>query len=67
VVAVIVWGLFGAPNAAWHLNGPWRLIQQVVFFGSAAVVLFATGQRLLSIAFALVYVLNYTLISVWAQ
>ncbi len=67
VVAVVVWGLFGAPKAVWHLNGPWRLILEVVFFGSAAVALFAAGQRVLGIAFALVFVLNSVLIHALAQ
>ncbi len=61
VVAVVVWALFGAPKAVWHLNGPWRLILEVVWFGSAAVALFAAGQRVLGVAFALVFVLNYAL------
>jgi Protein of unknown function (DUF2568) len=67
VVAVVVWGLFGAPKAVWHLNGPWRLILEVVFFGSAAVALFAAGQRVLGVAFALVFVLNSILIRALAQ
>jgi hypothetical protein len=67
LMAVVVWGLFGAPNAAWHLNGPWRLVLEVVFFGSAAVALFISGQRVLGEAFALVFVLNHALIYVWAQ
>jgi hypothetical protein len=64
VVAVVVWALFGAPKAVWHLNGPSRLLLEVVFFGSAAVALFAAGQRVLGVAFALVFVLNYSLIYV---
>ena len=67
VVAVVMWGLFGAPKAVWHLNGPWRLILEVVFFGSAAVALFAAGQRVLGVAFALVFVLNSILIRALAQ
>src|SRR5260370_40052258 len=51
-VAVVVWGLFGAPKAVWQLNGPWRLILEVVFFGSAAVALLSAGQRVLGIACA---------------
>ena len=66
-VAVVVWGLFGAPKAVWHLDGPWRLILEVVFFGSAAVALFAAGQHVLGVAFALVFVLNSVLIYALAQ
>ena len=67
MVAVMVWGLFGAPTAVWHLNSPWRLILEVVFFGSAAVALFAAGQRVLGVAFALVFVLNSVLTYVLGQ
>jgi hypothetical protein len=66
-VAVVVWGLFGAPNSAWQLHDPWRLILYVVFFGSAAVALFAAGQRVLGLAFALVFMLNCTLIYALGQ
>ncbi len=54
-VAVIVWGLFGSPQAVWHLDGVFRLILEVVFFGSAAVALFAAGQHILGVMFALVF------------
>ena len=67
LMAVVVWGLFGAPNAVWHLNGPWRLILEVVFFGSAAVALFVSGQYVLGVAFALVFVLNSVLTYVLGQ
>jgi hypothetical protein len=57
-VAVVVWGLFGAPQAVWPLNGASHLLLEVIFFGSAAVALFAAGQHVLGVAFALVFVLN---------
>ena len=66
-VAVVVWGLFGSPQAVWHLNGASRLLLEVVFFGSAAVALFAAGQHILGVAFALVFVLNTVLASVLGQ
>jgi hypothetical protein len=67
MLAVVVWALFGAPKSAWRLQGPWFLILRVVFFGSAAVALFTAGQRVLGMAFALVFVLNCTLIYALAQ
>src|SRR6266571_8327444 len=57
-VAVVVWALFGAPQSAWRLQGPWLLMLRVVFFGSAALALFAAGQRILSVALALVFAVN---------
>ncbi len=66
-VAVIVWALFGAPQAIWHLQGFWFLLLQVVFFGSAVVALIAASQRTLGIVFALVFVVNLALIYAWGQ
>jgi hypothetical protein len=67
LIAVVVWGLFGAPKSAWQLKGIPRLILHVVFFGSAAVALFISGQRVLGVAFALVSILNHVLIYTWDQ
>ncbi|MGH2514315.1 MAG: YrdB family protein [Ktedonobacterales bacterium] len=67
VVAVVVWGLFGSPQATWHLQDPWRLILYVVFFGSAAVALFVAGQRVLGGVFALLFVVNCALIYALGQ
>lgn len=66
-VAVVVWGLFGSPQAMWHLDGIFRMLLEVVFFGSAAVALFAAGQHVLGVAFALVFILNTVLASVLGQ
>ena len=43
------------------------MILEIIFFGSAAVALFAAGQRVLSVAFALVFVLNSVLIYALGQ
>jgi len=40
---------------------------QIVFFGSAAVALFVAGQPALGVVFALLFVINTTLVYVWAQ
>ena len=66
-VAVVVWGLFGSPQAVWHLDGIFRLFLEVVFFGSAAVALFTAGQHVLGVVFALVFVLNTVLASALGQ
>jgi|SRR5215467_15906353 len=67
VVAVVVWALFGSPQATWHLDGILRLLLEVVFFGSAAVALFAAGQHVLGVVFALLFVLNTALASAMGQ
>ena len=67
VIAILIWGAFGSPGATWRLSGFWFLLLQIVFFGSAAVALFAAGRRRLGIAFALLFVLNIVLIYAWGQ
>jgi hypothetical protein len=67
VLAIIIWALFGAPRGPWHLNGIWYLLLKIVFFGSAAVALYAAGQHVLGVVFALVFVMNTTLLYVWGQ
>lgn len=67
VVAVVVWALFGAPRSVWHLQGSWFLILRVIFFGSAVVALFAASQRVLSVVFAVAFVVNLVLIYTWGQ
>ena len=67
VLAIVVWWLFGAPQAMWHLNGVFRLLLEVIFFGSAAVALYAAGQHVMGVAFALLFVLNTMLLSLLGQ
>ncbi|GCF11534.1 YrdB family protein [Dictyobacter arantiisoli] len=67
VLAAVIWGLFGAPRGRWHLYGIFRLILKAIFFGSAAVALFAVGQHILGVAFALIFVFNAVLSYVWEQ
>ena len=67
VLAIVVWWLFGAPQAMWHLNGVFHLLLEVIFFGSAAVALYASGQHVLGVAFALLFVLNTVPISALGQ
>jgi hypothetical protein len=61
VVAVVIWGLLGAPKSAWQLQGLWYLALSVVWFGSTALGLFVASQRNLGIVFALVFAVNQVL------
>jgi hypothetical protein len=67
ILAIVVWGMFGAPRSSWQLQGIWYWLLKVVFFGSAIVALFVANQRTLGVAFALVFVLNSMLIYIWKQ
>ena len=59
--AAILWGLFAAPRAA--VSAPLvGLGVKVLVFGSAAVALYATGHRILAIAFVVLVVVNSVLV-----
>jgi hypothetical protein len=59
--AAILWGLFAAPRApvSMPLVG---LGVKVIVFGSAAVALYATGHRILAIAFVVLVAVNSALV-----
>jgi hypothetical protein len=59
--AAVLWGLFAAPRAPVSVPLVGFLVE-VAVFGSAAVALFATGHRVLAIAFVLLVVVNSVLV-----
>ena len=67
VLAIIVWALLGAPKGPWHLEGIWYLLLKIVFFGSAALALYVAGQHVWGVVFALLFVMNTTLLNVWGK
>lgn len=65
--AVVLWALFGAPTARWHLNGGYRVLLQIVFFGSAALALAAAVSLTWSVAWSILCIVNITLNYVWGN
>lgn len=65
LVAIIVWGLFMAPRAAFPLAMPIHTALFLVIFGAAAFALARAGQPALALVFAVVSVLNYVAASIW--
>ena len=57
LLAILVWGMWGAPQSKWRLHGPWFLLLRIVFFSSAVVALSFAGQFTVGIIFALLTVL----------
>jgi hypothetical protein len=55
---VVVWALFGAPGATVPLHGAARAVLDLVWFGSAAVLLRATRLRRTAVVFAMTYLLT---------
>jgi hypothetical protein len=61
VCAAVLWGLFAAPRAP--VSVPLLALgTKLLVFGSAALALFATGHRTLSVVFAIVVLANAVLV-----
>jgi Protein of unknown function (DUF2568) len=67
LLTIIIWGCFFAPQAKWPLQDPWHLLGELCIFGLAAVALFISGQRTLSVTFALIVIGNFILAYLWGQ
>jgi hypothetical protein len=65
LLAILVWGMWGAPRSKWQLQGLWFLLLRIVFFSSAVVALTNASQYTMGVIFALLtvlfLVLTYTL------
>ena len=62
IVAAIVWGLFAAPRAKFHLSMGPKLVVKAIVFAAATVALIASGQLILGIVFAVIVIANTTMI-----
>jgi len=67
LLLAFIWASFGAPGAGRQLQGGWRILLEVVIFGSGVVALFAAGKPYLAWVFGLVIVVNRVLMFVWKQ
>jgi hypothetical protein len=67
LLIAIIWGTFVAPKAAYHLNGFTLLALEGVLFGSGVVALFVTKNYSLAWGFALIVIINRTLMFAWEQ
>jgi hypothetical protein len=62
LLAGVVWGMFGSPKAPFHLRGAWRLLLEVVFFGSAAAALVVADRPVLGAVLAATVAANVALL-----
>jgi hypothetical protein len=67
VLIAIIWGMFAAPKAAYHLHGFRLLALEVIVFSSGVAALYATKNYSLAWAFATIAIINRLLIFVWRQ
>jgi hypothetical protein len=65
VVAVVLWAMFAAAaKPRFAVPGWFKIIIKTLVYGSAVIGLYAGGQHVLAIVFALVIIVNATLIRV---
>jgi hypothetical protein len=62
-VAIVLWGLFAAPNAS-HSSPLLHWATVVLVFGGAAIGLWTSGRPLLGVSLLVVFVLNLAIINV---
>jgi len=67
LLAAIFWGLFLSPKATFTLALPVKLAFEIVVFALAIVALYASGQHLLAIIFAIVAIVSRSLLVVLSQ
>ncbi len=67
VLAAITWGIFGAPRSRFHLTGAAYQGFGLIFFGLAAIALYAAGQRTMAIVFIIIVIINRALVVLWKQ
>ena len=67
LLIAIVWGMFGAPKAAYHLDGLPLLALEVLVFGLGVAALIATKNYSLAWGFAAIVIVNKGLLVIWGQ
>ncbi len=67
LLIAIIWGMFGAPKANFHLQGFMLFILEALVFGSGVAALYATKNYSLSWVFAAITIVNRILMFVWKQ
>ena len=67
LLIAVIWGMFGAPKATYHLHGFMLLALEVIVFGSGVAALYATKNNSLAWAFAVIVIINRILMFVWNQ
>ncbi|HEX5808541.1 MAG TPA: YrdB family protein, partial [Anaerolineales bacterium] len=67
LLVAVIWGMFGAPKSAYHLQGLPLFALEVLVFGSGVLALFLTNNNSLAWVFAFVILLNRSLMLVWSQ
>ena len=67
VLITILWGMFAAPKAAYHLHGFMLIAFETIVFASGVAALYVTMNYTLAWGFAALVIINRILMFVWSQ
>ena len=67
VMIAVLWGLFVAPKAMYPLNAIPHLVVSLILLGSGAVALSVSGNLTLGRMYAIILIVNQTLLLLWKQ
>ncbi|UJF34032.1 YrdB family protein [Paenibacillus hexagrammi] len=67
LAAAVLWGMFVAPKATFAVSDPLRFIIELIIFSSAFAALSFSGHIRLTLAFAIIAIVNRILMALWNQ
>lgn len=67
IIAMALWGYFAAPKSKHRLQQPQRYFFALVMFGAAIALLFLTGNTMSASVFAILVIINQTLLLILKQ
>lgn len=67
LLIAVLWGMFAAPKAAYHLHGFMLFAFEVFVFGSGVAALYGTKNYSLAWGFAAIIVINRILMYLWEK
>ena len=67
LLIAVIWSMFGAPKAPYHLTGFMMFVLELVVFGSGVAALLATKNYPLARDFTVIVIINRTLMLIWRQ
>lgn len=67
LIIAVIWGLFGAPEATWKLQGALHLMLEIIILGLGIVALYHLRYVALATVFMIVIFTNSVLMYIWKQ
>lgn len=66
-IVAVIWGLFGAPNAEWEVQGTLHVLLEILVFGLGVMALYHLRHYALASVLAVVIIMNRILMFIWDQ